>query len=189
MQFVKKHRKWFAAAVLAVLIVSIFAERPADYSFGITYIANNRMAAADFETLTGAMKAALNTIPGYENADTDIDEISIMPDEGSGRQNALARLLYGDGVIYIADYELVRSIVDDDELFAPMPDSLGGDIKSGERVLAKSLGSFKSLGLSRNYDDLCIFIRSDETEDKSLSSYMRKNYDAACTVLEKIEKN
>ena len=113
-----------------------------------------------------------------------------MPDEGSGRQNALARLLYGDGVIYIADYSLVRSIVDDDGLFAPLPKELEGDIFGADKkAVAKSLKSFGDLSLSRDYEGLCVFIRSSETEDKELSRYMSENYDAACEVLMKIEKN
>ncbi len=189
MRFIKKHKEWLVAVAVALLIVCLFTERPGNYSFGITYIANERMAEADFNKLTGAMRDALSGISGYENADIDVEEISIMPDEGTGRQNALSRLLYGSGVIYIADYDVVRSIVDDDGLFAPLPDSVGGDIESGGKVLAKSLKSFGDLGLSYDYDNLCIFIRSDDTEDKDLSSYMRENYDAACLVLEKIEKN
>lgn len=190
MNFIKKHKVWFIAAAVLFLVLLFWPEGAQSSDFGITYIANERMAEADFNKLTGAMRDALSGISGYENADIDVEEISIIPDEGTGRQNALARLLYGDGVIYIADYSLVKSIVDDDGLFAPLPKELEGDIFGADKkAVAKSLKSFGDLSLSRDYEGLCVFIRSSETEDKELSRYMSENYDAACEVLMKIEKN
>lgn len=190
MNFVKKHKAWFIAAAAVFLAALFWPEKAESYAFGITYIAENRMRAEDFSHLTGEMCDALKSVPGYEDADVNIEEIAIWPDEGSGRQNALARLLYGDGVIYIADYELVRSIVDDDALFAPLPEELEGDILGSDGApLAKTLKSFGDISLSEDYDGLCIFIRSDDTADSGLSDYMRRNYDAACKVLRKIEKN
>lgn len=190
MNFIIKHKVWFIAAAVLFLVLLFWPEGAQSSDFGITYIASGRMTEADFSHLTGEMCDALKTVPGYENANVNIDEIAIMPDEGSGRQNALARLLYGDGVIYIADYSLVRSIVDDDGLFAPLPKELEGDIFGADKkAVAKSLKSFGDLSLSRDYEGLCVFIRSSETEDKELSRYMSENYDAACEVLMKIEKN
>lgn len=188
MVFFKKHKKICVIAAALFLFLLFLPEKANKYDFGIAFITEERMLTADSERLTEAISEALKEISGYEEASISVEEIDTQPDEGSGRQNALSRLLYGDGVIYVADYELVRSIIDDDELFAVLPNELEADIfcESGFAV-AKSLKSFSGLDFQGEYDDLCIFIRSDIAEDKALSEYLKNNYEAACKALMKIK--
>lgn len=187
MKFLKKHKKIGIAAAVIFLVLLFLPEKAENYDFGITYIGRDRMMSADFETFTNAVSDAVRSVPGYENAEIMTDEIAMFPDEGSGRQNAMARLLYGDGVIYIADYDLVRTIVDDDELFADIPDEIDADISdSTGRKIAISVNKLENIELSKEYDGLCVFIRSDIAEDKGLSDYLKACYQPACEALKKI---
>lgn len=188
MNFFKKHKKICVFAAAVFLLILFLPEKANSYDFGITFITEDSMLTVDSEGIAEAISEAVKEIPGYEEASISVEEIAVRPDEGSGRQNALSRLLYGDGVIYVADYDLVRSIVDDDELFALLPDELEADIfcDSGFAA-AKSLKSFSGLELLGSCDGLCIFIRSDVTEDKALSEYLKNNYEAACSALLKIK--
>lgn len=170
-----------------ILLISIFFEqKPQNYSFGITYIGNEAMADEDFDLIVSALSESVKQTSGCEKI--NIEEITMQPDGGTGRQTALSRLWGGDGVIYIADYTLIRSIIDDDELFAPLPDFLEAEIFSDSGVpLAKSLKSFSGLSLSADYENLCIFIRSSEAGDKDISGYYERNYDTAVSALSAIK--
>lgn len=187
MKFIKKHKIWFAAPVLLFLVLLFWPEGANIYDFGITYIASEHMASSDFEKLTGAVTDAVKAELG-ENAEINIEEITTEFDEGSARQTAMARLLYGDGVIYIAEYELVRDIVDDDELFAPLPDELDADIlNSTSQPAAKSLQSFSGISLDGSYPKLCVFIRSEVAEEEAMAAYLKDNYAVAVNVLLKLK--
>lgn len=187
MKFIKKHKKWLILPVLLFLIALYWPEKANSYSFGITYIASERMTTEDFNSLTGLMASLVKEELG-DGIEINVEEITTELDEGSGRQNAMARLLYGDGVIYIAEYELVRSIVDDDELFAVLPDEIEADIlKDDMSFAAKSLDSFENVKLSKEYPKLCVFIRSSVSGDKDTARYLEANYDTAVNVLLKIK--
>lgn len=187
MEFIKKHKIWFALPLFLFLVLLFWPEGANNYDFGITYIASGHMASSDFEKLTGAITEAVKEELG-EEAEINIEEMTTEFDEGSARQTAMARLLYGDGVIYIAEYELVRDIVDDDELFAPLPDELGADIlNSASYPAAKSLQSFGGISLDGSYPELCIFIRSDVAEENGMAAYLKENYAAAVNVLLKLK--
>lgn len=186
MEFIKKHKVILIVAAVIFVIALLFEEKPRNYGFGITYIGKESMAQEDFYMLTSALSEGVRQKNDCENI--NIEEITMKPDEGTGRQTALSRLWGGDGVIYIADYALVRSIIDDDSLFAPLPDSLEADIFSDSGVpLAKSLESFSGVSLSKDYENLCIFIRSFEAENKGLSEYYENNYDAAVSAISEIK--
>lgn len=178
------------AAILAAgfLIVLFFVpgkNEPAELT--VALIAEGRPEAAQCETIASALTDALRRLPGHEKDRTSYSRAYVLAGTETEREVALMELQYGEGVICVADYVLVRDLLDDDALFAILPDELDADVTSasGEPIAcrARRFPFGDAFGDGAPDDALCLFIRAGVTADEALNAALRGAYDLAAETL------
>ncbi|MDP4133299.1 MAG: hypothetical protein Q8882_04715 [Bacillota bacterium] len=186
-----KKRKGLIAvtAALIVLLIAVFwPQKLSNPDFGVTYIGSKYLKDEAANSLTESVSKLLKSFGLKNNPDVEFANVQVADFNSMADTNvAVAQLLSGNGVLYIAEYDLVRKILDDDNLFEPFSDEYKNHRvyynKNGQviAVSAKNCKLLKSLGVNTN--NLCFFVRSTHVESESLKKYIDNNRQNAFKII------
>lgn len=175
-----------AALVLSVVVWRANVSKPA---VTIVFVGRGDEEWIASDAVFDAVAKAWHSLPGHEEDKIEYIKTGIRLNTTVERDTILAQMIYGEGVIYLADAELVKEILADDALFLPLPTECEAAVfDSAGRGIGVRLNTIPALADYELPDSFCYFVRTEITQDKALSSYIEKNQEPAMEVLFRLMK-
>lgn len=180
-----RKKRWMIAGVLLLLIVAVtwhaYRTRP-DVTIVFVGGEDSEWAAAD--AAFDAVIDAWHRLPGHEEDRVECIKTGLSLNTETEREAILAQIIYGEGVIYLADRTVIESLLDIEQLFSPLPPEIEATtFRSDGRGLGVCLKNFSALAHLELPESFCYFVRSAISQDKTSLASIEKNQPLAFDTL------